>query len=389
MRVLSDQPEKRPVPARRTGKQLQLVQFCLTFALLVADSHCGSQSSFAACSAQLSRVVAGVAVLQQAGSRTAASLDSLRADFAGLTEACLRLQETEPAVAVLAGTPCDSLKDQHDRAVAAGLPIAAQYLAAYYKCLYSAAESAELRIARLESQLASLRQENQALKDRAAAGGDESLKSKLAAVEKFALNVDYLQIAPPKELDYLFKKTTGTYEFHDNNPPVDKNENGASYAYPVTIPPGKYVYEGELVDGLPSGHGTIKYGVKEGYSCTYTGTFLNGMKHGAGQLQVTGDGSSAGIYQQRYSYDKKDGIFVMRTSGGNERSHVYADNERSHVSRRVAASGEQVFEEVRSDRSHGFKLTYYTKTHDQLAVQTFVEGICQSTKIYKPDKSGL
>ena len=44
-----------------------------------------------------------------------------------------------------------------------------------------------------------------------------TMTGKIAALEEYCLNVDYSKIPPPSELQYLFKKTTGTYEFYDED----------------------------------------------------------------------------------------------------------------------------------------------------------------------------
>ena len=84
------------------------------------------------------------------------------------------------------------------------------------------------------------------------------LEERIAALEEYCLNVDYTRFPVPKPLEYLFKKTTGTYEFHDNNPPVDDPQTPATdseYPSPVRM---------ELLRRQPvqfarfGGNGTIK-----------------------------------------------------------------------------------------------------------------------------------
>jgi hypothetical protein len=186
------------------------------------------------------------------------------------------------------------------------------------------------------------------------------MEQKIAALEEYCLNVDYTRFPVPKPLEYLFKKTTGTYEFHDNNPPVDKFYREI---LPVMILKGKYEYEGELINGKPGGNGTIKYGEKKGlfgtYSCTYTGTFLNGMKHGNGQLEVKGSGSDVCIYQQRYSYDKKDGIFVIKYDNDRTISTPYVDDTKRNVMKFEAEDGKiHRYTDMKDDLWHGHLIDY-------------------------------
>jgi hypothetical protein len=45
-----------------------------------------------------------------------------------------------------------------------------------------------------------------------------TMTGKITALEEYCLNVDYVRIPPPAELQYLFVKTTGTCDFYDNSP---------------------------------------------------------------------------------------------------------------------------------------------------------------------------
>ena len=169
-----------------------------------------------------------------------------------------------------------------------------------------------------------------------------TMTGKITALEEYCLNVDYIKFPPPQAVQYLFVKTTGTCDFYDNNPPVDRCPEGSDKRRPVMIGGGVYAYEGEMINGKPGGNGTIKYGEKKDwdnktYSCTYTGTFLNGMKHGTGKLEVKGKGDFACIYEQRYTYDKKDGIFVIKYDNGNVVTQVFLDDKRQHVRKDVSS----------------------------------------------------
>ena len=216
------------------------------------------------------------------------------------------------------------------------------------------------------------------------------MQQKIAALEEYCLNVDYTRFPVPKPLEYLFKKTTGTYEFHDNNPPVDRCPDGSNDQYPLMMETGVYAYEGELINGKPGGNGTIKYGEKKGlfgtYSCTYTGTFLNGMKHGNGQLEVKGSGGLACIYQQRYSYDKKDGIFVIKYDDGNIVSHTYFDDKVQHVRKVVRNLGKSLqYNDMKDDLRHGNYIQY--RIDDCINIFKFISGKNQgSTTTYRKNK---
>ncbi len=184
----------------------------------------------------------------------------------------------------------------------------------------------------------------------------------IAVLEEYCLNVDYTRFPVPKPLDYLFKKTTGTY-----------------------IAAGKYSYEGELINGKPGGNGTIKYGDKSDhssntYSCTYTGTFLNGMKHGNGQLEVKGSGLFACIYQQRYSYDKKDGIFVIKYDRGNTVTQAYLLDKRQLVRKFVKSDKTHFgYFDMKDDLYHGNKIDF---TLDfRINTSMFDEGSKQGSEV--------
>ena len=143
---------------------------------------------------------------------------------------------------------------------------------------------------------------------------------------------------------------------------------------------GVYAYEGELINGKPGGNGTIKYGEKkaldtDAYSCTYTGTFLNGMKHGNGQLEVKGTGWYACIYQQRYSYDKKDGIFVIKYDDGDILSHTYFDDKRQHVRKYVRNEGKiHQYNDMKDDLCHGDVIDYHID--DYINTYKFIQSPC-------------
>ena len=142
-----------------------------------------------------------------------------------------------------------------------------------------------------------------------------------------------------------------------------------------------YAYEGEMINGKPGGNGTIKYGEKKDvysktYSCTYTGTFLNGMKHGTGKLEVKGNVVGACIYDQRYTYDKKDGIFVIKYDRGSVFTQVYLDDKRHHVRKDVSSDGKNhEYYDMKDDLLHGNEVNYLID--DKIWTCKYVEGKVQ------------
>ena len=138
-----------------------------------------------------------------------------------------------------------------------------------------------------------------------------------------------------------------------------------------------YAYEGEMINGKPGGNGTIKYGEKnddnDRYSCTYTGTFLNGMKHGTGKLEVKGNGVNACIYEQRYTYDKKDGIFVIKYDNGRVYTQVFLDGMRQHVMKFVSSDDQtHIYSDMKDDLYHGNQVDYSIK--EKIVTRKYVEG---------------
>jgi MORN repeat len=217
------------------------------------------------------------------------------------------------------------------------------------------------------------------------------LKDKIKVLEEYCLNVDYLRFQPPPALSYLFVKTTGTCEFYDNNPPVCKSAYAShNILSPVDIPEGKYSYEGEFINGLPGGQGKIIYGDRKdindsSYSCTYTGTFLNGMKHGTGTFEVSGEGVNARRSMLRYLYDIKDGFFSsIRSSDGLViPTAMYQNNKRQLVGRYYSPeSGEVEFLEYKDDKLHGLNVMYNTETHE-LVIEPYQHGELKSTIVFR------
>ena len=142
-------------------------------------------------------------------------------------------------------------------------------------------------------------------------------KQKLKALEEYGLKVDHLRYPPPRELGYLFVKSKGKFEYQDRSIPevLAKLISGGDRRPLLPY----FNYQGDLINGVPSGKGTIDYGdiylaENEYYGCSYTGGFLNGMKHGEGQASAIGSGKDLSYEREqeecRYSQDKRSGIFL-------------------------------------------------------------------------------
>lgn len=260
-------------------------------------------------------------------------------------------------------TPCDTLLEQYEAAVKARLPISIQYMRFYNDCMFGLANTSQQTIDKMTKAIEDLQQNLDAL-----TLNEKVLNLRIQQLENYVMNVDYNLFAIPSELKYLFVKSTGALEYTENNPPVDKTaQQDSSFYWPLTIPRGvKYIYEGELVNGKPGGFGTIKYGELKGvdnklYLCTYSGMFMNGMKHGSGYLSVKGGLEWACRYDQHYSYNKKEGIFVINYEIGHQLSHVYQADKRQHVTKEVWSDGTNTWWDMRDDLYHGNGVRFWAR----------------------------
>ena len=190
------------------------------------------------------------------------------------------------------------------------------------------------------------------------------LEAKIKALEEYCLNVDYVRIPPPAELQYLFVKTQGTCQVFDDNPA----NNG--------LDTQNYSYQGEMIKGKPSGRGKIFYN----NDLYYEGEFLNGKKHGSGVFSRANNngGGNPGSKQltgnflqdigqllqglvvnanfkedQRYIHGVKDGIFC--TTHGDDRKfyEVYEGNKKQHCTKRVFPNGVWGYYDQQNDLQHG------------------------------------
>lgn len=63
---------------------------------------------------------------------------------------------------------------------------------------------------------------------------------------------------------------------------------------------------------------------------TYTGSFLNGLKHGNGKWKKKNDqeGIKSNCYEGEYALDKKNGEGIFEWESGNAYKGTYVDDER-------------------------------------------------------------
>ena len=123
----------------------------------------------------------------------------------------------------------------------------------------------------------------------------------VSALEAHCLNVDPQKVPVPAALQYLLQKVQGTAE----------TETGA--------------YTGELVSGVPSGAGKEV----DPFGNTFTGHFLNGLKHGSGTYSYAATGR---IDEGFWSYGKEDGIMKVSRPEEDPVYRVYRDGEMLDVS---------------------------------------------------------
>ena len=188
------------------------------------------------------------------------------------------------------------------------------------------------------------------------------LEAKIKALEEYCLNVDYVRIPPPAELQYLFVKTQGTSDYFDS----EKND--------------VFSYEGELIAGEPSGQGSVFYGK----GMVYRGDFLNGRKHGEGILEgppvdrtdpLQAAASAANMtssfeVMQRYFHGNREGLFETVYKDGRKFIDVYQYDQLTHCSRKELSDGRYGYSDTSDGKRQGFDWIVDRK-NKRITLQTY------------------
>ena len=199
------------------------------------------------------------------------------------------------------------------------------------------------------------------------------LEAKIKALEEYCLNVDYVRIPPPEELKYLFVKTQGSSDYFDP-------EKGDVFPY-----------EGELVNGDPSGFGTVAYGD----DVVYKGNFLSGQKHGEGVLEgptvhssdpLQAAASAANMsshyeVRQRYINGNRDGLFETIYKDGRKFTEVYIYDKLTHCSKKELSEGRYGYSDAMDGKRAGLDWIV-DKKNKTVTLQTFENDKAKTVEQY-------
>jgi len=202
----------------------------------------------------------------------------------------------------------------------------------------------------------------------------QDLQKKFEELLKYSYNVDKFLFPPPENIKEHFKTVKGSCEFIEENAKI----------HPFFIPPEPFPYEGELLNGVPSGLGRVVYGEKY----RYEGYFLNGRKHGPGKLILTDELGDL-IQDQQHYHGKRIGLFKAIYS--KMKSFYFdcygIDGLKSHVSMMwQPESKELTFYQQNNNEYHGLAITIDLETL-KIHIESFKKGIKEN--IFKKNKKNL
>ena len=182
----------------------------------------------------------------------------------------------------------------------------------------------------------------------------ENLLQKTKALESYILKLDWLDVPPPKELEYLFQKNVGTCK-----------GNG-------------YVYLGEIIDGKPNGKGKKMF--DDG--TIGEGTYIDGRGHG--RLTMSSKDNDGNQTKEVHSvHGFSQGLFRLKSGNGNETVGCFVDGEIEGVSKTVEVrDNRRTYINYKQSLEHG-ECVIITEDEVQVCEMREGEEVAGSSKKYK------